>query len=694
MRLIVFLMLLAQTLPAQFTISGKVQDEKGEGVPFANVYLKEIFDGTSTDEKGSFSFNTESSGSLILAVSCLGFTNYEQAIEVNGVVQVDIVLQKGSNQLAEVVISAGAFEASDEKKITMLKPLDIVTNAGASGDVYGALQTLPGVSQVNDETGIFVRGGEAYETQTIIDGALVAKPFFGDTPDIPSRGRFNPFLFKGTLFSTGGYSAEYGRALSSVLLLNTYDIPKDSEYSLSVNAAGIGASRVKVWNDRTAFLFSGNYTNLQPLFSLIPQNRDWLKPPTGAGAAMGFRHRYENGAMLKTYFQYQHGSIGLAFPNANTPETHSSFRGSNDNVFWNMAYKGFLGENWSLKAVVGLNYDDDGNTLDGSTFGSEEWAVQSRFTLSREFGPVLWKTGAEWVESKGDYYFNELGSDLSDSYAAIFSELDWKIYRKLAARIGVRGEHSQLLATGNLAPRLSLAYKTGAKSQISFAYGQFFQQPEPMFLWGSSSLNFEQAAHYIFNYQWITDDQTFRIELYQKDYDQLVRQAGLDYNNNGFGHAKGIDFFWRDKALLPGLDYWLSYSLLDAERLYRDFPTAATPTFTTRHTLNLVANYRTNARTRVGLSYTYASGRPYHNPNNPEFLSDRTNDYHNLNLNASYLTSISGNFTVLYISFRNPLQFEQVFGYTYSDDGENRVARRPASDWSIFAGVSISFEDR
>ncbi|NET31288.1 MAG: TonB-dependent receptor [Cyanothece sp. SIO1E1] len=694
MRLILLLLFLAPTLQAQFTISGKVQDEKGEGVPFANVYLKEVFDGTSTDEKGAFSFNTESSGSLILAVSCLGFANYEQVIELNGAVQVDIVLKKGSNQLAEVVISAGAFEASDEKKITMLKPLDIVTNAGASGDVYGALQTLPGVSQVNDETGIFVRGGEAYETQTIIDGALVAKPFFGDTPDIPSRGRFNPFLFKGTLFSTGGYSAEYGRALSSVLLLNTYDIPKDSEYSLSVNAAGVGASRVKVWNEKTAFLFSGSYTNLQPLFSLIPQNREWLKAPNGAGAAMGFRHRYENGAMLKSYFQYQHGSIGVAFPNANTPETNSSFRGNNDNVFWNMAYKGFLGENWSLKAVVGLNYDDDGNALDGSNFGSEEWAVQSRFTLSREFGPVLWKTGAEWVESKGEYYFNELGSDLSDSYAAVFSELDWKIYRKLAARIGVRGEHSQLLASGNLAPRLSLAYKTGAKSQISFAYGQFFQQPEPMFLWGRSSLNFEQAAHYIFNYQWITDDQTFRIELYQKDYDQLVRQEGGDYNNNGFGHAKGIDFFWRDKALLPGLDYWLSYSLLDAERLYRDFLTAATPTFTTRQTLNLVANYRTNVRTRVGLSYTFASGRPYYNPNNPEFLSDRTKDYHNLNLNASYLTSISGNFTVLYISFRNPLQFEQVFGYTYSDDGEHRVARRPASDWSIFAGVSISFEDR
>lgn len=694
MRLTILLLLFAQVLQAQFTISGTVKDGKGEAVPFANVYLKEVFDGTSTDEKGAFSFSTEAKGGMILAVSCLGYMNYEQAIEIESSLKLEIVLEKGSNQLAEVVISAGAFEASDEKKITMLKPLDIVTNAGASGDVYGALQTLPGVSQVNDETGIFVRGGEAYETQTIIDGALVAKPFFGETPDIPSRGRFNPFLFKGTLFSTGGYSAEFGRALSSVLLLNTYDIPKDSEYSLSLNAAGIGASRVKVWNERTAFLFSGSYTNLGPLFSLIPQNREWLKAPNGAGAAMGFRHRYESGAMLKSYFQYQHGSIGVAYPNANTPETNSIFQGNNDNIFWNTAFNGFLGKNWTVKALVALNFDDDGNQLNDSTFGSEEWSVQSRFSLSREWGALYWKTGAEWVESKGDYYFNELGSDLSDIYTAAFSELDWKIHSSLAARIGVRAEHSQQLDAANLAPRLSLAYKTGANSQVSLAYGQFFQQPEPMFLWRRDPLGFEKAAHYIFNYQWITDDQTFRVELYQKDYNQLVKQEGVTYNNSGFGHAKGIDVFWRDKALLPALDYWFSYSLLDAERLYRDYPTAATPTFTTRHTLNLVANYRTNPRTRLGLSYTFASGRPYYNPNNETFLSDRTRAYHNLNLNASYLTSISGNFTVLYISFRNPFQFEQIFGYTYSDDGEYRIAKQPASDWSIFAGVSISFEDR
>lgn len=694
MKTLLFFLIATTSLSAQHLITGEVKDEKGQPVPFANVYLKTVFDGNSTDEQGQFSFTTEATGMAIIAVSCLGYQNYEQSIEIKDSLKVSFVIKKGSNQLSEVVITAGAFEASDEKKITILKPLDIVTNAGAAGDVYGALQTLPGVSQVNDETGIFVRGGEAYETKTIIDGALVAKPFFGDTPDVPARGRFNPFLFKGTLFSTGGYSAEYGQALSSVLLLNTYDIPKNNEYSLSLNAAGVGLSSVKVWKEKTALLFSGNYTNLKPLFSLIPQNREWTKPPKGGGGAMGFRHRFNNGALFKSYFQYQHGSIGLGFPHPTRPEMGRSFSGNNDNIFWNNIYRGFLGKNWSIKALVALNYDKDHNDLDEDHFGSEESSLQSRLTLSREWGNVRLKTGIEWLQSEGNYYYNTFSNELTNTYTALFSEFDIKFSRKLALRLGARAENNSLIAKSNVAPRVSLAYKTAAKSQVSFAYGHFFQQPEPDFFWGPQELQFEEATHYIFNYQWITDDQTFRVELYQKDYDQLVRADGLNYNNQGFGFARGVDIFWRDKLLVKRLDYWLSYSYLDAERLYRDFPTTAAPTFTTKHTLNVIANYRTNARTRLGLSYTYASGRPYFNPNNPVYLADRTKDYHNLNLNASYLTSISGNFTVIYMSLRNPLQFDQVFSYYYSADGASRTPKTPASDWSIFAGVSISFREK
>src|SRR5690606_23454916 len=132
-------------------------------------------------------------------------------------------MRESVNTLDAVVISAGTFSAGDNSKITALKPLDIVTTAGSAGNIIAALQTLPGTQTVGEDGRLFVRGGEADETQTFVDGIRVAQPYGASTNELPTRGRFSPFLFSGISFSTGGYSAEYGEALSSVLLLNTQD---------------------------------------------------------------------------------------------------------------------------------------------------------------------------------------------------------------------------------------------------------------------------------------------------------------------------------------------------------------------------------------------------------------------------------------------------------------------------------------
>ncbi|RLD60566.1 MAG: TonB-dependent receptor, partial [Bacteroidetes bacterium] len=129
----------------------------------------------------------------------------------------DFVLKEKPNSLNSINITAGVFEASDEKKGVALKPLDIVTTASSVGDIYGALRTLPGVQTVGEDGRLFVRGGESYETKNFIDGMLVqnSNAYSSSMPDLPSRGRFSPSLFKGTSFNSGAYSAEYGQALSS-----------------------------------------------------------------------------------------------------------------------------------------------------------------------------------------------------------------------------------------------------------------------------------------------------------------------------------------------------------------------------------------------------------------------------------------------------------------------------------------------
>ena len=105
-------------------------------------------------------------------------------------------------------------------------------------DITNAIKTLPGTQQVGESEGLFVRGGTAAETKIFIDGTLVNKFFYSSEPDLATRGRFNPFLFKGTIFSSGGYSALYGQALSSVLLLESIDLPEKTSADVGISYLG------------------------------------------------------------------------------------------------------------------------------------------------------------------------------------------------------------------------------------------------------------------------------------------------------------------------------------------------------------------------------------------------------------------------------------------------------------------------
>ncbi len=683
---------------AQTRIIGTIRDARGEPIPLANVYLKEILEGDITDENGEFSFVTQARDSVVLVISRMEYKRAEIQMDLNQLPeQLTIQLEKTSIGVSTVNITAGAFEASDEKKGTILKPLDIVQNAGAQGDLFGAIQTLPGVSPTAHETGIFVRGGGAYETRTLMDRMIIPQPFFSNVPNIPARGRFDPFLFKGVLFSTGGYSAEYGQALSSVLLLETEDMPERTSSSLGMNLAGLDVSHIQLWGKQTALFGRVGVSYLEPYFNMINQNRDWKQAPRGIDVALGGRHKTQSG-MWKTYFQHQRGNLLLGVDNLNDLSDPHVFDNENHNTFWNTSYKGILGTSWSVFTGFALSRDINKDQFD--QFGTDEdrtW-LQSRMTLGRDiYKKIYLKFGTELHyqrdELDKEFGTGEFTSMYLGAFAAIYVESDIQLSDKVALRVGGRGEYNGILGEWNLAPRMSMAFKTGKNSQVSLAYGQFFQMPQPDYVWSTQELDFEQATHYLVNYQWLTDKYTFRVEAYLKNYQYLIRHLGnFHYVNQGGGVAKGVDLFWRARRSIKGLDYWVTYSFVDSQRISGDYPEKVTPPFISQHTLNVIANYeipKTNFQT--GMGYTFASGRTFTNPNKPGVLNDMTRDYHNLYLNMSYQTSILGNFTVLYGSLRNPFGFQQVFGYTYSSDGSMRRAIDPPALRSFFVGMFISF---
>lgn len=706
--LILFSLLAGVGASAQTTIHGKVTNTKKEALPGVNILLKDTYDGASSDTAGAWSFTTDETGKQILIATFVGYLPFSDTLDLHAQdIEVDIELKEAFNELNAVVISAGAFEASDEKKNTILKPLDIVTTAGADGDIYGALQTLPGATKVGNNEGLYVRGGSDYETSTIIDGLAVNNPYFSTVPDIPSRGRFSPFLFKGTVFSTGGYSAEYGQALSSAIILNTEDFPDATASGLSLSPIFIGGFHEQKWKN-TAFGGGLNNTNLSLYDDLLkPRTFDWIQSVRSYDGNIFFRQKVGKQGLIKLYGQAEHSHFAARFPDVDSlPSTDDTYL-QNSYSYVNSSYQQLLGKKWSLHAALGYSYNLDSVLVDGYDVSHQDKALQSKATLTDQITEkVRIRFGGEWQKLFDRQNLGSQPYPLHQQYSAEFAESDIFITDDLAGRIGVRTEYSDALGKWNVAPRISLAYKTGKNAQVSLAYGEFYETPQPQFLYSYSPYEtlpgtYEEATHYILNYQFTSDKRTFRIEGYYKQYHHLVTSLftpegdPLGYDNKGYGYARGFDIFFRDKKTLRNVDYWISYSFLDTKRKFIDYPMEVTPTFAAQNVLSIVyKQYVAAIRTQIGATYQFISGWPYFNPNksDAEFLSDVSPDLHNLSVNLSYLCSIFGNFTVIFASCGNVLGFKQIYGYTYSMDGSMRLAEEPPVNRTFFIGMFLSIQ--
>ncbi|HTE07609.1 MAG TPA: carboxypeptidase-like regulatory domain-containing protein, partial [Flavitalea sp.] len=139
---------------AQTIVSGKISDNKGNGISAASIRIKENGEGINADSSGQFSLSLSGSGKRTLEVSSIGFRTSRQPVELNGeTIQLKITLNPARGELAEVVINAGSFEASDKAKGASLTPIDAVTVAGNGNDLANSLRSLPGSQNVGEKEG-------------------------------------------------------------------------------------------------------------------------------------------------------------------------------------------------------------------------------------------------------------------------------------------------------------------------------------------------------------------------------------------------------------------------------------------------------------------------------------------------------------------------------------------------------------
>lgn len=519
---VLFFLILGSQLNAQTRISGSVLDQKNHPVANASISLKDSYDGTTTDSSGKFSFSSHEKGKQVLVITTIGYKIVEQSIELNGSpIELSINIKEEINEMKAVVITAGSFEASDKKRATVLNSIDMLTTASANADVTAAVRTLPGAQQVGESEGLFVRGGTASETKTFIDGTLVNNFFFSGAPNIAQRGRFSPWMFKGTVFSAGGYSALYGQALSSALILETVDLPDVSQGNLGISFLGISGGLQKLSKNKNAsWGFSYGYTNLEIAFKLLKQIPEYFKIPSYHTGDANFRIRTSKSGMLKYYGYFSQNSVGVRNPSIDTAGFKDAFKLKNFNFYHNLAWKENLGARWKFNGGISFaNNKDDikGNIQDANNQETVVTGMEYKNFLLNTRGNYFnakavferkWKGlsalrfGTEYNYSNDHYDFRlktgySTRYNLKENLFSGFAETDVYLTNDLAAKFGARVEHSELMDRFNFAPRISLAYKLGKESQASMAFGQFYQTPEKKYLPSISDLAFSKATHYI-----------------------------------------------------------------------------------------------------------------------------------------------------------------------------------------------------
>ena len=264
------------------TLSGVIRSEEGLPIDGANVFLLETLEGAVTDSAGHFRFRTRHRGSAMLIVRRIGYEERRAEVSLPLSEPLEIELEPQAVALESVTVRAGSYAAGNEPDAS-LSALEVVTTPGTAADVFRALQTFPGLVPVDDGAGLFVRGGDVSETKVLVDGAVVLSPYRWESPTGGTFGAFDPFLLDGIRFSSGGFGARYGDALSGIVALETLGRPERSEAGVTASLAAVSGNVALALPAGIGMRGTATRTSTDLLFRLERSRRRVPEGPRGHG---------------------------------------------------------------------------------------------------------------------------------------------------------------------------------------------------------------------------------------------------------------------------------------------------------------------------------------------------------------------------------------------------------------------------
>lgn len=281
----------AQQLPTA-TLYGKVTDESRRPIEMANVLVLDLLVGQTTNARGAYELSVLSDTTIVVSFSLIGYEQKQFPIRLKAGEKrkLDVTLKSTATVLPDAVISDRAVDASsltrlDAKQATLLPTM--------GGGVETLIKTLPGVVSNNELSSQYrVRGGNFDENLVYVNGIEIYRPFLVGSGQQEGLGFVNSQLVSNIEFSAGGFAAEYGDKMSSVLDV-TYKRPREAAGSLSLSLLGAeahveGATR----NDKFSYLVGARYKNTALALGMMNTKGDYR--PNFADAQALFSYKFSD----------------------------------------------------------------------------------------------------------------------------------------------------------------------------------------------------------------------------------------------------------------------------------------------------------------------------------------------------------------------------------------------------------------
>lgn len=721
------------------TIRGFVYDANtGEPIMFCNVIIDGTSHGSQTDLNGMYTLARIPGGEHKIVITFIGYKKLTKEISLNKgqILTLKFELESSTVNIGEIEISAERLEMKTDVKAASLKitneDLKLVPTIGGEADLAQYMQIIPGVIFTGDQGGqLYIRGGSPVQNKVLLDGMTIYSPFH-------SIGLFSVFdadIIKTTDVYTGGFSAEYGGRVSSIMDIKIKDGNKKRlQGKISSNTFG---SKLLVEGPLkkgggTTFLFSGKTSYLDKTSEAL---YNFSMPYSYTDLYGKLTFNANNGSKANVYgfnFQDQVNYQGISDLQWNSNGLGSEFILIPGNspvlIEGNFAYS---------KYYISLEEDSSPlreSSISGGSMGFDFTSFQPKGKIKYGFDVYGFETKYKTYNSaNAKIELNENNSEFSAyinyQYNADRFILEpglrlqkYTLGTSPEPRLGIKYLASDVL-------RLKLA--TGLYSQnimstvsdrdiVNLFYG-FISSPEnlPTDEYGNEYKDkIQKARHLILGLEYdINLKMDFQIEGYIKDFTQLTninRSMTSNYDNEFIverGLAKGIDFLLKYKT--KKLYLWTVYSLGFIKRHEGD--NEYFPHFDRRHNVNLVSSYtfgkkdswKSDARWNLGSGFPFTQTQgfyeniPFSNGINTDYTSEngeleivyadlnqgRLPYYHRLDLSLSKTIEISKN-TILEItiSVTNAYNRDNIFYF-------NRIKYERVNQLPLLpsGGISLKF---